>query len=200
MHVVPRVPPFDRCATYDDLVGLPDHLVAEIIDGELHANPSPAPDVAGSALALGGMLLRGLDRSGGPDSWQVLPGPELHLGSGDILVPALAGWRLSRLPGLPATPYFLVPPDWVCEISSSWSASLRARRMAIYAREDVSHAWLIDPVARTLEVRRVRDGRWSVVATHVGDQAVRAEPFNSVELPLAALWPRESNNRRTRGR
>jgi Uma2 family endonuclease len=145
------------------------------------------------------MLLRKLDRSGGPDCWQVLPGPELHLGA-DILVPGLAGWRLSRLPGLPATPYFSVPPDWVCEICSTSTASLRARRMAVYAREDVSHAWLIDPVARTLEVRRARAGRWTAVATHVGDESVRAEPFDALELPLAALWPREPDDRRTRRR
>jgi hypothetical protein len=35
MQPMPRVPPFDRPATYEDLVKLPDHLVAEIVDGEL---------------------------------------------------------------------------------------------------------------------------------------------------------------------
>ena len=182
------MPPFDRPATYEDLLQLPDRLVGEIIDGELHGNPRPAPPVAGSASALGGMLLRGLGPSGGPDSWQILPGPELHLGA-DILVPALAGWRLSRLPELPAAPYFSVPPDWVCDIPSSGTASLRARRMDIYAGEGVSHAWLIDPVAHALEVRRVENGRWMILATHVGDEVVRAAPFDALELPLAALWP-----------
>jgi len=28
MRAVPRVPPFERPATYEDLVKLPDHLVA----------------------------------------------------------------------------------------------------------------------------------------------------------------------------
>lgn len=190
-----RVPPFDRSATYEDFVRVPDHLLAEIVDGELHANPRPAPWVASSALSLGGMLLRGLERSRDSHSWQVLPGPELHLGA-DILGPALAGWRLSRLPELPATAYFSVPPDWVCEILSSGTASLRARKMAVYAGERISHAWLIDPVARALEVRRVEDGRWTVLATHVGDQVVRAEPFEALELPLGALWPRPSDDRR----
>lgn len=199
MPPVPRVPPFDRRATYDDLVGLSTDLVGEIIDGELHANPSPAPGVAGSASALGGMLLRGADRSGGPDSWQILPGPELHLGA-DILAPGLAGWRLSRLPGLPATPYFSVPPDWVCEIFSSSPAAFRARKMSIYAGAGVAHAWLIDPVAHTLEVRRAHDGRWTVVSMHVGDEVVRVEPFDSLELPLAALWPRGPADRRSKRR
>jgi Uma2 family endonuclease len=72
--------------------------------------------------------------------------------------------------------------------------------MAIYAGEGVSHAWLIDPVAHALEVRRLEDGRWTVVATHVGDQLVSAEPFEALELRLAALWPRESIDRRTKRR
>jgi len=186
---VPRVPPFDRCATVEDLARLPEQLVAEIVDGELHANPSPPPPVASSAIALGGTLRRAFEQRG-RESWQILPGPELHLGA-DILAPGLAGWRLSRLPELPATAYFSAPPDWVCEILSSSPASLRARKMAIYAREGVPYAWLIDPVARTLEVRRLEDGRWTVLATHIGDQFVRAEPFEALDLQLAALWPRE---------
>jgi Uma2 family endonuclease len=47
---------------------------------------------------------------------------------------------------------------------------------------------LIDPVARTLEVRRLEDGRWTILATHIGDQVVRAEPFEAIELPLAQFW------------
>ena len=43
MQPMSRVPPFNRPATYEDLVKLPDHLVAEIVDGELHATPRPAP-------------------------------------------------------------------------------------------------------------------------------------------------------------
>ena len=147
MHAVPRVPPFDRPATYDDLVGLPDGIVAEIIDGELHASPCPAPLVAAAAVTLGRMLFRPPGRDEDPGGWQILPEPELHLGA-DILVPRLAGWRGSRLRDLPGTSYFSLPPDWVCELQSSGTASFRARKMAIYAGEGVSHAWLIDPDAK----------------------------------------------------
>ena len=31
-----------RPATYDDLLRVPDHLVAEIVDGELYTSPRPA--------------------------------------------------------------------------------------------------------------------------------------------------------------
>ena len=187
MHVVPRVPPFDRPATYADLVGLPDGVVAEILDGELHASPCPDLRVAAAAVTLGRILLRPPGRIESPDGWQILPEPELHLGA-DILVPRLAGWRGSRLRDLPTTSYFSLPPDWVCEVQSSGTASFRARKMAIYAGERVSHAWLIDPVGRTIEARRLEEGRWTSVATHAGNEIVHLEPFEAIDLPPALLW------------
>jgi Uma2 family endonuclease len=37
--------------------------------------------------------------------------------------------------------------------------------MAISAREGVRHAWLVDPIARTLEVYRLQATDWLRVAT-----------------------------------
>ena len=34
--------------------------------------------------------------------------------------------------------------------------------MPIYAREGVGHLWLVDPIARTVEVYRLDGGRWVV--------------------------------------
>jgi hypothetical protein len=52
----------------------------------------------------------------------------------------------------------------------------------------VGHAWLLDPAAHTLEMRRLQDGAWTVVGTWSGAAAVRAEPFADIELSLADLW------------
>jgi Uma2 family endonuclease len=77
----------------------------------------------------------------------------------------------------------------VCEIVSPSTSSLdRVQKLAIYAREGVSHAWLIDPLARTLEVLRLETGRWTILAAHAGGDVVRAEPFGEIELDLSALW------------
>ena len=189
MQTVPRVPPFDRPATYDDLVKLPDNMVAEIVGGELHASPRPAARHAVAYARLGGVLVPAFDQGrGGPGGWCILLEPELHLRS-DVLVPDLAGWRRNRMPAVPDVKYFDLPPDWVCEIlSPSTSAFDRAQKLGIYAREDVAWAWLIDPLARTLEVLKLQNGRWTILATHVGSEVVRAEPFEAIELELAALW------------
>jgi Uma2 family endonuclease len=164
-------------------------MVAEIVDGELHASPRPAPRhaVAGSAV---GVLVGGpYDHGrGGPGGWWILYEPELHLGR-DALVPDWAGWRRTRMPRVPDTAYFPLAPDWVCEIVSPSTASLdRVKKLTIYAREQVSHAWLIDPLARTLEVLRLEAGRWTILGTHAGSDVVRAEPFAEIELELEALW------------
>ena len=93
------------------------------------------------------------------------------------------------MPRLPETAYFPLAPDWVCEILSPSTAMLdRAKKLAIYAREQVAHAWLIDPLARTLEVLRLEHGRWTILATHAGSEVVRAEPFAEIDLELPALW------------
>ncbi len=186
---MPRVPPLDREATYDDLVRLPDLYVAEIVGGELHASPRPAlrHARAGSSLGvrIGGPYDQGL---GGPGGWWILDEPELHFGR-DVLVPDLAGWRRSRMPTVPDAAYASLAPDWVCEILSPSTASLdRGKKLAIYAREGVPHAWLLDPIAHTLEVLRLENGLWTVVGEHAGHDVVRVEPFAEVNLDLAALW------------
>jgi Uma2 family endonuclease len=189
MPSMPRVPPFDRPATYEDLAALPDIVVAEILDGELYSSPRPAPrhTVAGSRI--GSELVGPFDRGvGGPGGWWILLEPELHLGR-DVVVPDWAGWRRTRMARIPETAYFPLAPDWICEVLSPSTATIdRAKKLRIYAREQVAHAWLVDPIARTLEVLRLENGRWTLLATHVGAEVVRAEPFTEIELELASLW------------
>jgi Uma2 family endonuclease len=189
MQPVPRVPPFDRPATYDDLVQLADNLVAEIVNGELHASPRPAPPHAVAASGLGALVSVPYHYGkGGPGGWWILDEPELHLGP-DVLVPDVAGWRRSRMAQPPKTAYFPLAPDWICEVVSPKTAALdRVRKLTIYARESIPHAWLIDPIGRSLEVLRLESGRWTIVSTHMGDEVVRAEPFVELDLELSSLW------------
>ncbi len=37
--------------------------------------------------------------------------------------------------------------------------------------------------ARTLE-----NGRWTILATHAGNEIVRAEPFADIDIELGSLW------------
>jgi len=118
----------------------------------------------------------------------ILSEPELHLGN-DVVVPDLAGWRRERLSRVPNEPYFSLAPDWLCETPSPSTARIdRTHKLAIYAREGVRHVWLVDPLARTLEVLALEGGRWMIAETHAGGDVVRAAPFAAVEIELARLW------------
>jgi Uma2 family endonuclease len=185
---MPRVPPLDRPATYEDLVALPDLYVAEIVGGELYASRplAPLPNVARTALLamVGRAYSFGQD---GPGGWWILILPELHFGS-DVVVPDLAGWRRSRMARLPNVDYFSVVPDWVCEVLSPPTVALdRAKKLPVYAREGVEHAWMLDADAQTLERLRLEDGHWSLHGVHGGNEVVRTEPFGEIDLELRLL-------------
>lgn len=47
--------PARKLATNDDLLKVPEHLVAEIIDGELHVSPRPAPAMPSLQACLAGI-------------------------------------------------------------------------------------------------------------------------------------------------
>jgi Uma2 family endonuclease len=179
-------------ATYEDLLKVPDHLVAELLDGELVVSPRPAPRHAAAASAIGGQVWGPFHGApggpGGPGGWWILYEPEVHFGD-TVLVPDLAGWRLARLPELPDTPYFTVAPDWVCEVLSPHTVRLdKTRKLPVYAREGVGRAWLVDPAERTLEVFRLDGGRWVPLGSCADEAVVRAEPFEAVELQIGHWW------------
>ena len=184
--------PARRRATYDDLLKVPDHLVAEIIDGDLYATPRPAsPHARASSIIgidIGGPFDRPSGGSDGPGGWWILDEPELHLGA-DVVVPDLAGWRREHLPALPNVAFFEQAPDWVCEVVSPATAAIdRRHKLHIYSRARVAHCWLVDPLAQTLEVYRLDADRWLLVATYAGSERVRAEPFEAIELDLSRWW------------
>lgn len=178
-----------RAATYADIEALPDNVVGEIIDGELIVSPRPGPRHAAASSGLGFELGPRFHKGdGGPGGWWILFEPELHMGP-RVLVPDLAGWRRERMPALPDTAWFSLVPDWVCEVLSPSTVRVdRVLKLRVYAEEGVGHLWLLDPLARTLEVLRLQGEAYLVAAVFAGDEAVRAEPFDAVELDLVTLW------------
>jgi Uma2 family endonuclease len=178
-----------KFATYEDLLDLPEHIVGEIIHGQLITHPRPAPKHAVASIGVSGQIYNPFHRGrGGPGGWWILFEPELHLGP-HILVPDLAGWRRERLPVIPETAYFTLPPDWICEVLSPGTARVdRADKMPLYAEYGVSFLWLIDPAPRTLEVFLLSEGRWMLEHVYKDDDEVRAIPFDAISFSLGVLW------------
>ena len=159
--------------------------------------PRPARRHAKASSRLGFKLGGPFDLGdGGPGGWLILDEPELHFpdptepGESDVLVPDLACWQRERVPELPDAAFTTIAPDWICEVLSPSTRDFdRDEKMPVYAREGVRWAWLIDPIAKTLEVHGLdAGGRWGEPAIFRGAEVVRAVPFDAIELGLSALW------------
>ena len=92
------------------------------------------------------------------------------------------------MPAVPREPYATLAPDWICEVLSPGTAKLdRARKLPIYAREQVAHVWLVDEETEkeaTYQIvgvheANIKDGRLSIssplakalIGKKVGDTA-----------------------------
>ena len=176
-------------AVFDAFMKLPENRVGEIIAGELHTMPRPAPRHAraGSSLGftVGGPFDGGIN---GPGGWWILDEPELYI-EGDIVVPDLAGWTRERVPSLPEAAWFELAPDWVCEILSPRTARHdRVVKLPLYARWGVKYLWLVDPDLQVLEAYALSEGKWLLIGALQEADEVRMPPFDAVGFSLAALW------------
>ena len=182
--------PARRRATYADLEAAPEHLVAELIGGELVTHPRPRPrhGIATAELSaeLGPKFGRGRN---GPGGWLFIDEPQLALGE-DVVVPDLAGWRLPRATFDIDEVNVEVAPDWVCEVlSPSTEHYDRGAKRWIYANAGIAHLWLLDPRAKLLEAFQLTGGKWLLLGavTHADD--VSLPPFDAISFPLANLFP-----------
>lgn len=174
------------------LNALPPNVKGEIIDGELFVQPRPRFRHARAngffTRFLGGPF--DMDE-GGPGGWWILPGPGIELPGAPEVSPDLGGWRRERMPEPPAEgePITLVP-DWVCEVLSPsnrrWDLK---KKFPFYARMGVPWLWVVDPPARTISVRKLVSGAWTIVTeTTEGDDVAELDPFAGASLPLGRLW------------
>jgi Uma2 family endonuclease len=180
-------------ATYQDVIDAPANHVAQIVAGVLYTFPRPALPHANVASALAHYIGGPFHRDPrGPGGWWIFFEPELHFGE-DVLVPDLAGWRRTRMSRIEDVPFLTLAPDWICEVLSPSTERLdRKAKLEVYAREKVSHVWLVEPRAHTLELLRLEDdGKWKLLGVHAEDETPRAEPFEAIELALADLWLKE---------
>lgn len=89
----------------------------------------------------------------------------------------------------PRTAFLSVYPDWVCEVLSPSTGSLdRGDKLKVYARESVTHVWLVDPLATTLEVLLLDGATYRILDVLSDDAKARVVPFDAIELDLAVLW------------
>ena len=196
-----KLPEPPRKATYQDVLDAPENMVAQLIDGELYLHARPVdPHVFAAAKLFNAIEMRyAFDSLGdgdgdgngggyGPEDWMILPEPGLRLGK-DVLVPDIAGWRANKYQRNWANSFSEVVPNWVCEVLSPTTRHIDlGRKSGIYAREGVSHLWIVDPKKRTLQVSELSAGKWLLISTLTDADRVSVPPFEKLNIPLSMFW------------
>jgi Uma2 family endonuclease len=172
------------------LEALGPHERGEIIDGELHVQPRPRFGHGRANTFLGHHIGGSFDfDDDGPGGWWIIVEPGIELPGAPEVSPDLAGWRRERMPTPPEVEPIRVTPDWVCEVLSPSNARWnRLKKFPFYARVGVRWLWVIDPRERTLEVRKLDNGLWTVLQVFGEEEENRAEPFSAVGIPLSRMW------------
>lgn len=163
----------------------------EIVDGEIVEKASPSPEHGSAQFALSGLLFKpfGSSHGGGPGGWWLMTEVEVEYASSEVYRHDLVGWRRERSPDRPRGRPVALRPDWVCEILSASNASNDSvKKLRTLHRAGVPHYWLLDPDRLTLTVLRFTPEGYLEALTATGDETVRAEPFDSVELALKTIF------------
>jgi Uma2 family endonuclease len=63
--------------------------------------------------------------------------------------------------------------------------------MRIYIQQRVPYVWLVDPILMTLEAYSIEPDGKLVLNSFVGNEKVRVEPFQELELDLSLFWLEE---------
>lgn len=177
-----------KLATYDDLLALPEDVRAEILAGEIVAQPSAGRGHQFITGRISRKVEGPFDFDGRIGGWWFMQDVDIRFTPHDVVRPDHAGWRQSRL----ASPYGPQPveviPDWICEIlSTNWKYD-RTYKSDLYATHGVGHYWLVDPVARYLEAFELKSGRWIRLGAYDESAIAPIPPFEALELKLSDIF------------
>ena len=173
--------------TYEEFRQLPeDGKRYELIHGEVHLTPS--------ATTKHQCVLQNLSSSLGPfviknGLGEVWTAPlDVRLSPDTAVQPDLIFISNSRAKIIKEN-YIDGAPDLMVEIlSPSTAAHDRATKLALYAKARVPEVWLLDPLAKTVEVLKLQGKKYVLDAALGGDQKLTSSQFPGWELPLTDLF------------
>ena len=186
MYEALKSPSFEEL--YKKLIELPDHVIGEIIAGELVVSPRPALRHSRATTKISREIGNYFDDDGEFGGWLLLVEPELHLGE-EALVPDIAGWRRETIEEFPDEAVMSVAPDWICEVlsPSTWKRDKKEKARSYHAA-GVNWYWLVSPQDRTVEALRREGAFWVRVGLWSDDEKAKIEPFDAVALDLSRWW------------
>jgi Uma2 family endonuclease len=169
--------------TYADLCRLPDDgLRHELIDGEHYVTPAPTYRHQHVAMNVAGLLFMFLreHRRG-----HVYMAPlDVLFSDEDVVEPDVLYVSNKRLRAQQDERYLTVVPDLVVEVLSPSTRRVdRGAKRGLYERQGVSEYWLIDPVLETVQVFRLKRGRFELAADLIRQRGDAAASLSTPLLP-----------------
>lgn len=187
-----------KLATFADLAALPDHVRAEVIHGAIVEKSATSFEHGSAQTRFGSTLDRRFQRKPGgrwPGGWWLCVEAEVQYEPHEIFAHDLAGWRRDRVPDRPSGRPVSIRPDWVCElVSPSNEKRDRVDKFEVLLRHGVPYYWIADPIEHVLTVHRWTERGYLIALVAKAGDTIRAEPFDSVELRLSALFGLEDDD------
>ncbi|NUP09442.1 MAG: Uma2 family endonuclease [Polyangiaceae bacterium] len=178
LHTVADLDAFDQ-----------DEDRVELIGGEI-VRESTSFEHGDAQLSIG-IEIKGRFQGSGPpggEGWWFGSEVDVVYSEIDCFRHDVSGWRKSRVPDRPAGRRVRIRPDWVCEIlSTNRNKDLRDKRRTLH-QHGVPHYWIMDLEEPLLTVLRHHADGYVIIATVGPGERARLEPFDAVELEVAALF------------
>ena len=173
-----------RRATYDDYRSFPDDgKKYEILDGEIFMTPSPSPRHQFASKRLQRALEAYFELRGGH---LVFNAPlDVILSEGDVVQPDLLVVERTQVSsrGIEGPPLVLV--EILSPSRIPYDRLTKARR---YAALGVSHYWIVDPEARTVECFVLEGTAYRLQTSGSNADTLSVPAFDALVIPLADLW------------
>jgi Uma2 family endonuclease len=187
-----------KLATFADLLALSGDSRSEIIRGAVVEKASPSAEHGESQFTFSTVLGHRFQRRPGgrwPGGWWFGTEINVEYETHEVYLHDIAGWRRDRVPERPSGRPVRVRPDWACELlSPSNTRRDLVDKYQVLHTSGVPHYWIADPLERTLIVHRWQPRGYLVILTAAAGDTVRAEPFDAVELRVAALFGVEDDD------
>jgi Uma2 family endonuclease len=175
-----------RTWTYEDLFSLPDDGKRyEIIEGDLFEMPAPNSDHAAAVINLI-LLLAPFVKSLGGRLFTApidvfMPGTDPVQPDIVVLLPERLG--LVTLRGIDGVPNLLIEA-----LSPSSLEHDRLRKREIYARAGVSEYWLVDPIAKCIDVLVLDGAEYRTLVRAGARDPIRSEVLPNASFPVSAVF------------
>jgi Uma2 family endonuclease len=172
-----------RRVSYDDLAQMPeDGRRYELYDGEVFVVPSPI--LLHQVVAM--RLWRILDDYAFQTRGLAVASPmDVVFSQYDVVQPDIVFLTAESLRTVSLMDRVRQPPDLAVEVLSQATASHdRGRKMRMFQRYGVPEYWIVDPIAKTIEIYKLVESAYELVGAFSG-----SETMHSAVLPGLALEP-----------